>query len=213
MIYKHIFKKMTYPVPCNGSLVHTRLSSLLVSHAAKIIAFTGGQTVAAREQVGEWGEARKLKAFISSGTYSTFSNHSLASCSHQFQKSRWATPPVVPTWFKHGKCISLQHCPLSWFGDVCAASWDVSLVAAPSTGVMFSKENQMAPWSFWLSSFIHSKRNSASLLIWKGWVFHEYLYIAEALWHLKLDCIRTGHLELHRGWQVFAAQKAREVQM
>ena len=54
--------------------------------------------------------------------------------------------------------------------------------ATPSTWVVFSKENQMAPWTFWLSSFIHRKRNSAFLLIWKGWVFQEYLYSLPHCW-------------------------------
>lgn len=53
MIYKHSFKKITYSVPRDGSLEHVRLSSLLVPHAAEIIAFSDGQTVAAGEQVSE----------------------------------------------------------------------------------------------------------------------------------------------------------------
>lgn len=48
------------------------------------------------------------------------------------------------------------------------------IVAAPSTGVAFSKENQTAPWTYCLSSFIHMI--SVLLLIWKGWIFQEYLY-------------------------------------
>lgn len=91
------------------------------------------------------------------------------------------------------------------------------VVAAPSAGVAFSEENQMAPWTIWFSSFSHRKRNSVFSVHLKGLGLSRVSYlvcpIAEALWHLELDFRGAGHPGLHRGCQDFAARKTRKVQL
>lgn len=76
-------------------------------------------------------------------------------------------PLTLPTWA--GLETVVLHLEMCWW-------------TAPSTEVVFSKENQVAPSTFWLSPFSHSKKNSVLLLIWKGWVFQGYLYSLLHCW-------------------------------
>lgn len=172
------------------NLVQTRLSCPLVSHAAKIIAFTMARLWLPRSRCARRGGGKVWSPHLLG---QLFNEQQLQSCLLNMT-------PVAPTQVKWGECLSHQCCPLGWAS---AASWGV--LVSSSCSKHRDSENQNAPGTFWPSSFTHRKRNPAFQFIWKGWVFQK---CSRSLAH----CLGPQYLDfkypvLHRVCLVSAAQK------
>lgn len=128
------------------NLVQTRLSCPLVSHAAKIIAFTMARLWLPRSRCARRGGGK------------VWSSHLLGQLfnEQQLQSCLLNMTPVAPTQVKWGECLSHQCCPLGWAS---AASWGV-LVSSSCSKHQDTLRKSECSWDF-LALFLYSQEEKS----------------------------------------------------
>lgn len=120
MIYKHVFKKITYSVSRDGCLVHTRGSAAcLFLLLQRLLLLPMARLWLPRSRCVSEGEVKKLKAFICLGRL--FNKQRSQSCllKTTFQKEQASHTSCGSSGVN---ALPSDTAHLGWFGDSCAAS-------------------------------------------------------------------------------------------